>query len=245
MGCIIQKLDSRTWLIEEEAECNVYMYLLEGEKEAVLIDTGYGTLELDKIVKEVTELPVTVLCTHGHFDHIGGIGFFPTVRMHRADRELYHQHRQEVRTIAPNCIAPESWEELDWFDGEMTMDLGGRTLEIFRVPGHTQGCIAVLDVERRQLFTGDTCCKAAVLLNFDHSADLSTFRESIVSVLEKQDRYDTTWPSHHAKPIGVEIPRQFLEAADLLLEGKAEGREIPHPFGTAKMFPHKDICIMY
>ena len=245
MGYIVHELDPQTWLIEEEAQCNVYMYLLAGEKEALLIDTGYGTVELDRIVKERTGLPVTVLCTHGHFDHIGGIGFFPTALMHRSDRELYRQHRLEVRNIAPDCIAPESPEELTWFDEALTLDLGGRTLEVFPAPGHTKGCVAILDVERRQLFTGDTCCKAAVLLNFDHSADLATFRSSIVSILDKQDRYDTTWPSHHAKPVGAEIPRQFLEAADLLLEGKAQGTEVPHPFGTAKMYGYQDICIMY
>ena len=43
MGYIIHQLDPQTWLIEEEAECNVYMYLLAGEDRAVLIDAGYGT----------------------------------------------------------------------------------------------------------------------------------------------------------------------------------------------------------
>lgn len=245
MGYTVQALDEKTWLIEEEAECNVYMYLLAGDTRAVLIDAGYGTVPLDAIISGLTDLPVTVLCTHGHFDHIGGLGYFPDIMMHRADRDLYHQHRLEVRTIAPNCIAPESAQELTWFDQAFTMDLGGRTLEIFPVPGHTKGCVAILDVERRQLFTGDTCCKAAVLLNFDHSADLPTFRNSIVRILDRQHQFHTTWPSHHAKPVGAEIPAQFLEAADLLLEGKAQGTEIPGPFGSAKMFAHKDILILW
>ena len=245
MGYTIHTLDEKTWLIEEEAQCNVYMYLVAGDEKALLIDAGYGTIPLWEIVSSLTDLPVSVLCTHGHFDHIGALGFFPTALMHQADRDLYHQHRLEVRNIAPNCIAPDSAEELEWFDGAMTLDLGNRTLEVFPVPGHTRGCVAILDVERRQIFTGDTCCKAAVLLNFDHSADLATFRTSIVSILDMEDRFDTTWPSHHAKPVGAEIPRQFLEAADLLLEGKTEGQEIPHPFGAAKMFGYQDICIMY
>ena len=245
MGYIIHNLDEKTWLIEEEAQCNVYMYLLAGEEKALLIDAGYGTIPLPEIVASLTDLPLTVLCTHGHFDHIGGLGFFPTALMHRADRDLYHQHRLEVRNIAPNCIAPDSPQELEWFENDWTMDLGGRTLEIFAVPGHTKGCVAIIDVERRQIFTGDTCCKAAVLLNFDHSADLTTFRESIISILSKQERFDTTWPSHHAKPVGVEIPRQFLEAADLILKGAAEGTEIPPPFGTCKMFAYQDMMIMY
>lgn len=245
MDFTIQILDDQTWLIEEEADCNVYMYLLAGNERAVLLDTGYGTIHLDEITASLTKLPVTVLCTHGHFDHIGGNGYFSHVMMHAADRTLYHQHRLEVRKIAPNVIAPEPTTELDWFDGCITLDLGGRTLEVFPTPGHTRGCVAVLDVERRQLFTGDTCCKAAVLLNFDHSADLETYRSSIASILEKQSRYDTIWPSHHAKPVGAEIPAQFLAASDLLLEGKAQGVEVPHPFGTAKMFEYQDIVIMY
>ena len=245
MGYKIEALDRRTWLIEEEAMCNVYMYLIAGDREAVLLDTGYGTIPLDEIAASLTTLPVSVLCTHGHFDHIGGNGYFSTVRMHVADRDLYHQHRLEVRTIAPDGIAPESREELTWFEGGFTMDLGGRTLEIIPTPGHTRGCVAVLDVEARRLFTGDTCCKAAVLLNFDHSADLATYRAAVQTILDLEDRYDITWPSHHAKPVGKEIPRQFLTAADLLLEGKAEGKEVPGQFGPARMFPYEDIMIMY
>lgn len=245
MGYFVQTLDEKTWLIEEEASCNVYMYLLAGETKAVLLDTGYGTLNLPEIVAGLTDLPVTVLCTHGHFDHIGGASFFEGVLMHRADRELYHEHRQVVRQIAPDCIAPESDADLAWFDGNMTLDLGGRTLEVFHVPGHTKGCVAVLDVERRQLFTGDTCCKAAVLLNFDHSTDVATFRSSIERILAMGDRYDTTWPSHHAKPVGVEIPRQFLEACDILLSGKGQVVEVDNPFGKSKMLAYQDICIIF
>lgn len=245
MGYLIHTLDSHTWLIEEEAECNVYMYLLAGDQEAVLLDTGYGTIALDEIVASLIGLPVSVLCTHGHFDHIGGNGYFAHVMMHKADRDLYHQHRLEVKKIMPNATAPESAEELDWFEGSITLDLGGRTLEVFPTPGHTRGCVAVLDVERRQLFTGDTCCKAAVLLNFDHSADLTAYRASIAAILEKKSRYDITWPSHHAKPVGSEIPAQFLAASDLLLEEKADGKEVPGMFGPAKMFAYEDIVIMY
>lgn len=245
MGYTIQSLDNHTWLIEEEAECNVYMYLLAGDQQAILLDAGYGTIPLDEITASLTDLPVSVLCTHGHFDHIGGNGYFSHTRMHAADRELYHQHRLEVRKLTPNAIAPDSPEELDWFEGNLILDLGGRILEVFPTPGHTKGCITVLDVERRLLFTGDTCCKAAVLLNFDHSADLATYRASIATILARQHEYDTTWPSHHAKPVGAEVPAQFLAASDLLLEGKAKGREVPGMFGPAKVFAYEDIAIMY
>ena len=246
MGYLIHTLDPRTWLIEEEApECNVYMYLLAGEKEAVLIDSGYGTIPLDELTASLTALPVTVLCTHGHFDHIGGVSFFSNIRMHRADRTLYQQHRLEVRKIAPGCIAPEAPQELQWFDGPITLELGDRTLKVFPVPGHTGGCVVILDVERRQLFTGDTCCKGPVLLNFDDSTDLVTYHSSIRFILDMQEHYHTTWPAHHAKPLGTEIPRQFLEAAELLITGQAQGSADPDSGSTDKRFPYKDISIIY
>ena len=120
--------------------------------------------------------------------------------------------------------------------------MGDRTLEVFPVPGHTNGCVAVLDVERRQLFTGDTCCKGAVLLHFDHSASLAAYRDSIRSIVRLRDRFDTTWPSHHEKPVGVDIPLQFLEAADMLLEGRAEGEVISD---SARILAYRDITVLY
>ena len=231
MGYSVHALDPQTWLIEEENEdCNVYIYLLAGARQAVLIDAGYGTVPLDKLVSGLTDLPVTVLCTHGHFDHIGGIGCFSRVLMHRADRTLWLQE------AGPDSPEPE------WFDGPLTLELGDRTLEVFPVPGHTNGCVAVLDVERRQLFTGDTCCKGAVLLHFDHSASLAAYRDSIRSIVRLRDRFDTTWPSHHEKPVGVDIPLQFLEAADMLLEGRAEGEVISD---SARMLAYRDITVLY
>lgn len=224
MGYRIQELDEKTWLIEEEAEYNVYMYLLAGTQKAVLLDTGYGTIPLDEIVRELTQLPVTVLYTHGHYDHIGGNRYFSHSRMHRADRQLYLQ---------------QGGTELDWFEEAFSLDLGERTLEVFPVPGHTRGCCAILDVERRQLFTGDTCCKGAVLLQFDHSADLATYRESIASILEKKDRYDRIWPAHHAHPLDVQIPKQFLEASDILLSQKWEKT------AQTQTFLYGDIQIVY
>jgi hypothetical protein len=50
----------------------VVSYLILGEKRALLFDTGLGIGDLRALVSSVTELPVAVLNSHSHYDHIGG-----------------------------------------------------------------------------------------------------------------------------------------------------------------------------
>ena len=73
----VTRIGEHTWLIEEyDGKVKVYMYLLSGNREAVLIDTGMGMIPLKEIAASLTDLPVKVLLTHGHIDHIGGTGAF-------------------------------------------------------------------------------------------------------------------------------------------------------------------------
>ena len=50
-----------------------FMFLIVGEEKAMLIDTGYGEGNLREIVEGITDKPVMVVDTHGHFDHIGAV----------------------------------------------------------------------------------------------------------------------------------------------------------------------------
>ena len=80
MNYQIFKLDEHSWMIQEgQGMAAVYMYLLEGEKKAALIDTGMGRIPLEKIVRSLTNKPIFVILTHGHFDYIGGSAAFEKV----------------------------------------------------------------------------------------------------------------------------------------------------------------------
>lgn len=105
--------------------------------------------------------------------------------------------------------------------------------------------MSILDVERKWLFTGDTCCRASVLLNLEYTTTVETYKRTIEELLSIREQYDLTWPAHHKIPVSPEILEQFREAADLLLDKKAEGEDIEMPFGPAKCFYYKDISITY
>lgn len=56
---------------------HVNSYLLVGKEAAVLIDTGYGDVDYYEVCQSITKLPLSVVVTHGHMDHAGGLYLFP------------------------------------------------------------------------------------------------------------------------------------------------------------------------
>ena len=60
-------------------------YFLVGEERALLIDTACGLSDLKGIAASLTDKPYDVVLTHGHLDHVGGIGAFTDVYLGEAD----------------------------------------------------------------------------------------------------------------------------------------------------------------
>ena len=60
-------------------------FLILGKKKAALIDTGIGLGSLKSCVQEITDLPLIVIGTHGHLDHLGGAGEFDQVYLNPLD----------------------------------------------------------------------------------------------------------------------------------------------------------------
>jgi len=81
----------KTWCLSEFRLVNAF--LVEGEEKAALIDTGCGIGCLAETVRELTDKPLIILVTHGHFDHDGGVKQFPgvPVYLHDADGTAMHQ----------------------------------------------------------------------------------------------------------------------------------------------------------
>jgi glyoxylase-like metal-dependent hydrolase (beta-lactamase superfamily II) len=170
-------------------------HLIVGEDRALLFDTGLGLLPIRPVVERITDLPVSVLNSHTHYDHVGGNAEFSSVlamntEYTKANMSGFEHSIVEV-DLQPEafCNAPPEGTDLAAFytrpwkasryvkDGEI-LDLGGRTLEVLHVPGHTPDATALLDSENGLLFTGDTFYDAELWL-FVPETDLDDYGRSI------------------------------------------------------------------
>ena len=251
----VNRIDEYTWSIEE-LNGMVYAFLLVGRERAALLDTGFAACDYYKYARSLTALPIDVINTHGHLDHIGQDAAFDRVYIHEADLPVYAEHSDgavrleylrgllmeaklpkrlaysglTARLLHKFCYIPVKEGLIPIADGA-EFDLGGRTLRVIHTPGHTPGSICILDVEKRRLFSGDTICDEGVLLHFDHSESVTTFRESAQKLKDLSGAWNEIWPCHHLKPIGNEFIDEYIACADEIIanpaiEGTGEGVKI-------------------
>jgi len=150
---------------------DVLMYLIVGEKEALLFDTGHGVLDLPAIIKKITDKPLTVVLGHGHIDHANGAYQFGEVYLCEPDFELFKEHtspetRSEIlKRLEESGIEPdfdkETWKNagdcvLKPLKLGLIFDLGGIHVEIIDMAGHTGGSIGILLIEKRILIDSDS-----------------------------------------------------------------------------------------
>lgn len=84
----VTELDESTYAISEYGHWeNVHSYLLIGAKEAVLIDTGLGIGSMKTVTDSLTDLSVSVITTHVHWDHIGSHGEYQRIYVHEAEKD--------------------------------------------------------------------------------------------------------------------------------------------------------------
>ncbi len=152
----------------------VNSFCLDAGETDILIDSGLvsGRKHLAPFAKKTTAL----LCTHGHWDHIGNHRFLQEggalVYAHPGDLRYLQEHDWHWQVLfgqfeddfdlpparrtafVEEIGAPVTPDRL-LQDGEM-LRFGGLTVEVIATPGHSDGSVCFLVRETGDLFTGDT-----------------------------------------------------------------------------------------
>jgi len=215
-------------------------YLILGDEKAVLFDTGMGIANLKAEINRLADLPVVVVNSHSHYDHIGDNHRFDEIWAFDHDVEIARIERGKSREqcAESNYMRPEWYLDLPpGFDPALyeilpskvtrrlhhldVIDLGGRTLTVHHTPGHSPGDICLLDNRDGFLFTGDVFYTGMNYVHFEDS-DFDTYLESLRYLVGLLDQVSHLCPSHNEAYVPREMLARMLDGCEQIAAGEAE-----------------------
>ncbi len=225
-------------------------FLVEGSERAVLIDTGIGVGNLGRLIHELTRLPVTVVTSHAHWDHVGGNRWFADIRApvgaHAALRAGWDDERMR-RALDPSQLSgslpagsdpahaaiPPLPDVATVADGDV-LDLGGRALEIMAAPGHASELIVLLDRANGILFGTDAVYAAGLYAQMADS-DLDVYLATLHRLSALVPELRVVYSSHGTVPFAPELILRMTDAMEEVIAGRpADGEDaggLRHDFG--------------
>jgi hydroxyacylglutathione hydrolase len=177
-----------TFVILRQSGCThfekPFLYLVLGTREAMLVDTGAGGADPAPVVAEIlrtharrergAELPLLVVHSHGHDDHVAG--------------DVAFRDRAGVRLVeGTEAAVIDCFGLRDWPSGAAEYDLGDRVLDVFAIPGHGPASIAIYDRRTGILLTGDVLYPGRLYVRDD-----AAFRASVDRLVEFTASHDVT-----------------------------------------------------
>jgi glyoxylase-like metal-dependent hydrolase (beta-lactamase superfamily II) len=220
----IIRLDDSTYAISEPkySQQNV-SYLLIGKRSALLFDTGPGVYSIREVVDKLTRVPVLVLPSHLHFDHVGRIEEFSRIAL---------VSTPALRQQAANGILSESTDQYflpgkhmfrisRWLHSGETLDLGGRKVTVLSTPGHTPDSVSVLDSDRHRIFTGDLVNRLGTLANVPGS-DIHQMAESTARIARLASAGTTIHEAHSERLMTAEEFKYASERVAQIAAGRGE-----------------------
>jgi cyclase len=165
------------------------------EEGVILVDTlpfPSETKEMREFVLANTDKGIRYLInTHFHADHTYGSYLFPEAELvaHALCRQMLERYGQEGLGEA-KAQTPELAEvqlrlpEIVFDSGEALLHLGGRTLQMISMPGHTDDSLAVYIKEEKVLLASDTLMPLPYIVWGDKDSYIESLRKLLEMPLD-------------------------------------------------------------
>jgi glyoxylase-like metal-dependent hydrolase (beta-lactamase superfamily II) len=145
---------------------NCSLLICQQTNKAALIDPG-GDIELllAAVKQEGVELE-SILVTHGHLDHVGGVAelaeklALPIIGPQQADDFWIKNLPEQVRVFGfPHS---DSFTPSRWLNDGDTVKVGEEVLQVIHCPGHTPGHVVYFSETAKVAWVGDVLFKGSI-----------------------------------------------------------------------------------
>jgi glyoxylase-like metal-dependent hydrolase (beta-lactamase superfamily II) len=172
-------------LVVGPLEANSYIVGDEKTKKAVVIDPGDEPDRIIEVIRDSGFDVGAVICTHGHFDHVGAAG---DIKKATGAEVLIHKEEIETYRTAKDQAAfwgygvddlPEPDNYLDEGD---EVRVGGLVFNVLHTPGHSPGGICLYG--EGVVITGDTIFQGSVGRTDFPGGSIGRLKESFKRLIE-------------------------------------------------------------
>lgn len=233
----VEAIDTQTFAINEPKSSQYNTsYLIVGDARAIMFDAGSGerlpgSRSMREVAEQYTDKPITLILSHFHYDHIYDAPTFDGITL---------IDRPEIRTSIQNGVFTISpWESLDTerrslkvasiiADGDV-IDLGGRTLDVLNLPGHTTESTVLFDRVRNQVFAGDFIYRhLGGIIAFAPGSDLVAYKANSARLLQLTNPGTLFFGAHGIPRFGRDWLTLLNSALEKIVRGEAEYRYVAH-----------------
>ncbi len=235
------QLNDHIWLLQEHyaEDSSLVMGLIVGAEKAALIDSGMGVFGpgVYEEVKKLTDKPVLCICTHGHPDHIAGSVLFDEVYLNERDLDqvgrlapekrlfdtgMFSHKNEAILAYAREHILDCSGFHSKNVDEGDSFDLGGITLEILKLPGHSKGEIAVYDRMDNLVFSGDAFSDHVPASSLKSLAEFQEMADGIQRFLSAIHADTAVYHGHRTEPVSHQLMQDEMQAAREIAAGQTD-----------------------
>ncbi len=162
---------------------NCTLLICERSNKAALVDPGG---DLDVLLEEVERQAVkleSILVTHGHLDHVGGVAELSE----RLSLPILGPQREDdfwIKTLPEQCRMfgfpkTESFKPTRWLNDGDSVQVGDEILQVIHCPGHTPGHVVFFNAYARLALVGDVLFKGSIGRTDFPRGDYQTLIDSI------------------------------------------------------------------
>ncbi|MBS7129365.1 MULTISPECIES: MBL fold metallo-hydrolase [Clostridium] len=137
-------------------DANCYIVMDEKTRDAVVLDPGGDGEMLERAIKDMGANVKSILLTHGHMDHVGGVEYLSD----KLNVPFYISKIDEEYMEKDNYVFGSIRNANGYLEDGNELSFGSLNIKVIATPGHTKGGLCFLIEDK--LFTGDTLFQGSI-----------------------------------------------------------------------------------